>query len=78
VEEKDSMTTISKSFLQVDGSDLFEEIYQKRTSLQLSSFESNDQAFNTSEISEPFQNISYMNIHLYLISLMNPIKKLQD
>ena len=60
VEEKDSMTTISKSFLQVDGSDLFEEIYQKRTSLQLSSFESNDQAFNTSEISEPFQNISYI------------------
>ena len=59
-EEEESMTTISKSFLQVDGSDLFEEIYQKRRSLQLSSFESNDQMFNTSEISEPFQNISYI------------------
>ena len=59
-EENESMTTISKSFLQIDGSDLFEEIYQKRRSLQLSSFESNDQVFNTSEISEPFQNISYI------------------
>ena len=59
-EENESMTTISKSFLQIDGSDLFEEIYQKRRSLQLSSFESNDQVFNTSEISEPFQNSSYI------------------
>lgn len=51
--------TISKSFLQIN-SDIFEEIYQKRKSLQLSSFESNDQAFKTSEINGTFQNISYI------------------
>ena len=76
-EDNESMTTISKSFLQIDGSDLFEEIYQKRRSLQLSSFESNDQVFNTSEISEPFQNISYIrnynnNNDEYSISSFRP------
>ena len=55
-----TVSTISKSFLQIDSSDIFEEIYQKRKSLQLSSFESNEQIINTSEISEPFQNISYI------------------
>ena len=55
-----TLSTISKSFLQIDSSDIFEEIYQKRKSLQLSSFESIDQVFNISEISEPFQNISYI------------------
>ena len=60
-EESDNiLTTISKSFLQIESSDIFEDIYQKRKSLQLSSFESNDQMFNTSEISENFQNISYI------------------
>ena len=59
-ESEFSFSTISKSFLQIDISDIFEEIYQKRKSLQLSSFESNDQAFNTSEINETFQNISYI------------------
>ena len=59
-ESQYTITTISKSFLQIDSSDIFEEIYQKRKSLQLSSFESIDQMFNSSEISEPFQNISYI------------------
>ena len=60
-EESDNIiTTISKSFLQIESSDIFEDIYHKRKSLQLSSFESNEQMFNTSEISEPFQNISYI------------------
>ena len=53
----DTITTISKSFLQIENSDIFEEM---RKSLQLSSLESHDQIFNTSEISEPFQNISYI------------------
>ena len=56
-----TITTVSKSFLQIYSSDIFEEIYQKRRSLQLSSFESIDQNINnTSEISEQFQNISYI------------------
>ena len=60
-EESDNIiTTISKSFLQIESSDIFEDIYHKRKSLQLSSFESNEQMFNTTEISEPFQNISYI------------------
>ena len=59
-ESQYTITTISKSFLQIDSSDIFEEIYQKRKSLQLSSFESIDQMFNSSEMSEPFQNISYI------------------
>ena len=59
-ESEFSFSTISKSFLQIDRSDIFEDIYEKRKSLQLSSFESNDQAFNTSEINETFQNISYI------------------
>ena len=46
--------------MQVDSSDIFEEIYQKRKSLQLSSFESIDPMINQSEISEPFQNISFI------------------
>ena len=76
-EGRDSMTTISKDFLKIDGSDLFEEIYQKRKSLQLSSFESNEQVFNTSEISEPFQNISFIrnfnnNNDEYSISSFRP------
>ena len=61
-ESQYTISTISKSFLQVDSSDIFEEIYQKRKSLQLSSFESIDQIINSSEISisEPFQNISFI------------------
>ena len=59
-ESQYSISTISKSFLQVDSSDIFEEIYQKRKSLQLSSFESIDPMINQSEISEPFQNISFI------------------
>ena len=53
----DTLTTISKSFLQIENSDIFEEM---RKSLQMSSLESKDQIFNTSEISENFQNISYI------------------
>ena len=53
----DTISTISKSFLQIENSDIFEEM---RKSLQLSSLESKDQIFNTSGISEPFQNISYI------------------
>ena len=59
-DESEYSFSISKSFLQMDRSEIFEDIYQKRKSLQLSSFESNDQAFNTSEINETFQNISYI------------------
>ena len=60
-EGSDNMvTTISKSFLQIESSDIFEDIYHKKKSLQLSSFESNEQMFNNSEISDPFQNISYI------------------
>ena len=59
-ESEYTLSTVSKSFLQIDSSDIFEEIYQKRKSLQLSSFESIDQIFNTSEISENFQNISFI------------------
>ena len=59
-ESENILTTISKSFLQIESSDIFEDIYHKRKSLQLSSFESNEQMFSTSEISEPFQNISYI------------------
>ena len=60
-EESDNIiTTISKSFLQIESSDIFEDIYHKKRSIQLSSFESNDQMFNASEISDPFQNISYI------------------
>jgi hypothetical protein len=51
--------TVSKSFLQIESSEIFEDIYHKRKSLQLS-FESNEQMFNTSEINETFQNISYI------------------
>jgi len=54
-----TVATISKSFLQIESSDIFEDIYHKRKSLQLS-FESNEQMFNTSEINETFQNISYI------------------
>ena len=53
----DTITTISKSFLQIENSDIIEEM---RKSLQLSSLESNEQIFNTSEINETFQNISYI------------------
>ena len=53
----DTMSTISKSFLQIENSEIFEEM---RKSLQLSSLESNDQIINTSEISDPFQNISFI------------------
>ena len=63
-----SLSTISKRFLQIDSSDVFEEIYQKRKSLQLSSFESIDQVFNASEISEPFQNIQNIS---YIRNLKN-------
>ena len=60
VDSDNIITTISKSFLQIESSDIFEDIYHKGKSLQLSSFESNEQMFNTSEISETFQNISYI------------------
>ena len=59
-ESEYTVSTLSKSFLQIDSSDIFEEIYQKRKSLQLSSFESIEQVFNTSEISDNFQNISFI------------------
>ena len=59
-ESQSTVSTISKSFLQIDSSDIFEEIYHRRKSLQLSSFGSTEQVINTSEISEPFQNISYI------------------
>ena len=59
-ESQYTITTISKSFLQIESSDIFEEIYQRRKSLQLSSFESNDQIFSNSDINDTFQNISYI------------------
>ena len=49
-ESEYSFSTVSKSFLQIDRSDIFEEIYQKRKILQLYSYESNDQSYNKSEI----------------------------
>jgi hypothetical protein len=67
-ESRYSLSTISKKFLQIESSDIFEEIYQKRKSLQLSSFESIDQVFNASEISESFQNIQNIS---YIRNLNN-------
>ena len=67
-ESRYSLSTISKIFLQIESSDIFEEIYQKRKSLQLSSFESIDQVFNASDISESFQNIQNIS---YIRNLNN-------